>query len=167
MTDYDLSLIKDILIDDFDDFWTYDVLQEELNNPNSEYFVAKLENNILGFAGIWKAVDDVHITDIVVKKSNRQTGIGSKLLEKLIQTAKSQNFNSITLEVNEHNQPAINLYLKYGFKNVGFRKKYYNNKDNAIIKSPKVDCRGKREKPIKQRSRNRHDQNFPEMLTEF
>lgn len=133
MTDYDLSLIKDILIDDFDDFWTYDVLQEELNNPNSEYFVAKLENNILGFAGIWKAVDDVHITDIVVKKSNRQTGIGSKLLEKLIQTAKSQNFNSITLEVNEHNQPAINLYLKYGFKNIGFRKKYYNNKDNAII----------------------------------
>ena len=133
MTDYDLSIIKDILIDDFDDFWTYDVLQEELNNPNSEYFVAKLENNILGFAGIWKAVDDVHITDIVVKKSNRQTGIGSKLLEKLIQTAKSQNFNSITLEVNEHNQPAINLYLKYGFKNVGFRKKYYNNKDNAII----------------------------------
>ena len=133
MTDYDLSLIKDILIDDFDDFWTYDVLQEELNNPNSEYFVAKLENNILGFAGIWKAVDDVHITDIVVKKSNRQTGIGSKLLEKLIQTAKSQNFNSITLEVNEHNQPAINLYLKYGFKNVGFRKKYYNNKDNEII----------------------------------
>ena len=133
MTDYDLSLIKDILIDDFDDFWTYDVLQEELNNPNSEYFVAKLENNILGFAGIWKAVDDVHITDIVVKKSNRQTGIGSKLLEKLIQTAKSQIFNSITLEVNEHNQPAINLYLKYGFKNVGFRKKYYNNKDNAII----------------------------------
>lgn len=133
MTDYDLSLIKDILIDDFDDFWTYDVLQEELNNPNSEYFVAKLENNILGFAGIWKAVDDVHITDIFVKKSNRQTGIGSKLLEKLIQTAKSQNFNSITLEVNEHNQPAINLYLKYGFKNVGFRKKYYNNKDNAII----------------------------------
>ena len=133
MTDYDLSLIKDILIDDFDDFWTYDVLQEELNNPNSEYFVAKLENNILGFAGIWKAVDDVHITDIVVKKSNRQTGIGSKLLEKLIQTAKSQNFNSITLEVNEHNQPAINLYLKYGFKNVGFRKKYYNNKGNAII----------------------------------
>lgn len=133
MTDYDLSLIKDILIDDFDDFWTYDVLKDELNNPNSEYFVAKLENNILGFAGIWKAVDDVHITDIVVKKSNRQTGIGSKLLEKLIQTAKNNNFKAITLEVNEHNLPAINLYLKYGFKNVGFRKKYYNNKDNAII----------------------------------
>ena len=77
MTDYDLSLIKDILIDDFDDFWTYDVLQEELNNPNSEYFVAKLENNILGFAGIWKAVDDVHITDIVVKKPDGRVHLRS------------------------------------------------------------------------------------------
>ena len=127
------NLIKDILIVDFDDFWTYDVLQEELNNPNSEYFVAKLENNILGFAGIWKSVDDVHITDIVVKKILRKSGIGSKLLEKLIQTAKDENFKAITLEVSENNLPAINLYLKYGFKKVGFRKKYYNHKDNAII----------------------------------
>ena len=66
MTDYDLSLIKDILISDYDDFWTYDILKDELKNSSSEYFVAKLDNNILGFAGIWKSVDDVHITDIVV-----------------------------------------------------------------------------------------------------
>ena len=66
MTDYDLSLIKDILISDYDDFWTYNILEDELKNSSSEYFVAKLDNNILGFAGIWKSVDDVHITDIVV-----------------------------------------------------------------------------------------------------
>lgn len=133
MTFLDLNLIKNNLIKDFDDFWTYDILNDELNNPNSEYFVAKLENNILGFAGIWKSVDDVHITDIVVKKTNRNSGVGSKLLEKLISTAISENFKAITLEVNENNLPAINLYLKYGFKNVGFRKKYYDNKYNAII----------------------------------
>lgn len=133
MTFLDLNLIKDNLIKDFDDFWTYDILNDELNNPNSEYFVAKLENNILGFAGIWKSVDDVHITDIVVKKTNRNLGVGSKLLEKLISTAISENFKAITLEVNENNLPAINLYLKYGFKNVGLRKKYYDNKYNAII----------------------------------
>lgn len=133
MTEYDLSLLKDTLIDEFDDFWTYDILKDELNNPNSEYFIAKLDNNILGFAGIWKSVDDVHITDIVVKKSNRRSGIGSCLLQKLIKTANSENFKSITLEVNENNLPAINLYLKYGFKKVGFRKKYYKHKDNAFI----------------------------------
>lgn len=133
MTDYDLNLLKDILIDEFDDFWTYDILKDELNNPNSEYFVAKLDNNIVGFAGIWKSIDDVHITDIVVKKSTRRFGIGSSLLQKLIQTAISENFKSITLEVNENNLPAINLYSKYGFKKVGFRKNYYRNKDNAFI----------------------------------
>lgn len=133
MTEYDLNLLKDILIDEFDDFWTYDILKDELNNPNSEYFVAKLDNNIVGFAGIWKSIDDVHITDIVVKKSTRRFGIGSSLLQKLIQTAISENFKSITLEVNENNLPAINLYSKYGFKKVGFRKNYYRNKDNAFI----------------------------------
>ena len=133
MTLEDLKLLKDNLTTDFDDFWSYEILQNELNNPNSEYFIAKQDNEILGFAGIWKSIDDVHITDIVVKKIYRKKHIGSALLQKLIDTAKEQNFKSITLEVNENNLPAINLYTKFLFKQLGIRKKYYKNKDNAII----------------------------------
>ncbi|MGN1352333.1 MAG: hypothetical protein ACI4VE_06175 [Clostridia bacterium] len=48
-------------------------------------------------------------------------------------TAKSYNKDSLTLEVNENNYIAKELYLKYGFKILGTRKKYYNNKDNALI----------------------------------
>ena len=116
MTLEDLKLLKDNLTTDFDDFWSYEILQNELNNPNSEYFIAKQNNEILGFAGIWKSIDDVHITDIVVKKIYRKKHIGSALLQKLIDTAKEQNFKSITLEVNENNLPAINLYTKFLFK---------------------------------------------------
>ena len=133
MTLEDLKLLKDNLTTDFDDFWSYEILQNELNNPNSEYFIAKQDNEILGFAGIWKSIDDVHITDIVVKKIYRKKHIGSALLQKLIDTAKEQNFKSITLEVNENNLPAINLYSKFLFNKLGIRKKYYKNKDNAII----------------------------------
>lgn len=133
MTILDLNSIKETLTNDFDDFWSYSVLQSELDNPNSEYFVAKIDNEIVGFAGIWKSIDDVHITDIVVKKSHRKMNIGSALLQKLIDIAKYENFKSITLEVNENNLPAINLYSKFLFKKLGIRKKYYNNKDNAII----------------------------------
>ena len=133
MTLEDLKLLKDNLTTDFDDFWSYEILQTELNNPNSEYFIAKQDNEILGFAGIWKSIDDVHITDIVVKKIYRKKHIGSAILQKLIDTAKEQNFKSITLEVNENNLPAINLYSKFLFKKLGIRKKYYKNKDNAII----------------------------------
>ncbi len=133
MTLEDLNLLKDNLTTDFDDFWSYEILQNELNNPNSEYFIAKQDNEIVGFAGIWKSIDDVHITDIVVKKIYRKKHIGSALLQKLIDTAERQNFKSITLEVNENNLPAINLYTKFLFKKLGIRKKYYKNKDNAII----------------------------------
>ena len=133
MTIADLDAISDILFSDFDDFWNVSTLKSELQNPNSQYIIAKLNNEIVGFGGIWKAVDDIHITDIVVKKNFRRQKIGSILLEQLISLAKQQNITSITLEVNSNNIPAQNLYEKFGFKRVGLRKKYYNNTDDAII----------------------------------
>lgn len=130
----DLDSIKDILVADFDDFWNYNVFKSEIENPNSKYIKAKFDGKIVGFAGIWKSVDDVHITDIVTAKDFRKNGIGSRLLENLIDLAKREKgISSITLEVNENNIPAIKLYEKFGFKNVGLRKKYYNNTYDALI----------------------------------
>lgn len=88
---------------------------------------------LFGFASLWRAVDDIHITNIVVKKDLRQMGIGSLLLEKLIEIAKAENAHSITLEVNAKNAAAYQLYLKYHFKIAGLRKKYYHSTDDAII----------------------------------
>lgn len=133
MTISDLNLISDTLFDNFDDFWTYNVFKSELENPNSKYIVAKFENEIVGFAGIWFAYDDIHITNIVTRKDKRNLGIGSKLLKKLIQISKESSLKEITLEVNEHNNNAICMYQKFGFSIIGIRKKYYNNTDNAII----------------------------------
>ena len=133
MTIPDLESISQNLQTDFDDFWNYTTLKNELENTNSTYIVAKNNNIIVGFAGIWKAVDDIHITNIVVKKDFRNNGIGSLLLQKLIELSKQKDITSITLEVNELNICAIKLYEKFGFKKVGIRKKYYNNINNAII----------------------------------
>lgn len=130
----DLEEIKDVLLSDFDDFWNINTFKEELLNPNSKYIVAKINNKIVGFAGIWKSVDDVHITNIVTSKSFRNQHIGSMMLSALIEIAKTENnITSITLEVNSNNIPAQKLYEKFGFKVVGLRKKYYNNIDDAII----------------------------------
>ena len=133
MTIEHFDKIKNILSDKFDSFWTTSILNEELQNPSSQYFAALHDDEIVGFGGIWKAVDDCHITDIVVRKDCRMLGIGSLILEKLIQVAKQTNLGSITLEVNVNNVPAQRLYEKYGFKSLGVRKKYYNNIDDAII----------------------------------
>lgn len=147
MTLSDLELIQDNLIKEFDDFWKPETLRNELINENSRYIISKNDKDeILGFAGIWKSVDDVHITNVVVKKDIRHQGIGSLLLEKLIEIVKNYNLNaddywspihnkinSITLEVNCKNTPAIELYSKYGFEKVGTRKKYYKGIEDAFI----------------------------------
>ena len=129
----DYEKIENILEKDFDDFWTKGVFISELKSDNSKYIVAKENDDIVGYAGIWISPVDVEITNIVVKKSKRRKGIGCLLLEKLIEITKDLKIDNISLEVNENNYSAIKLYEKYEFKVVGMRKKYYNGKDNAII----------------------------------
>ena len=133
MSDNDLLVLKDSLTDEFDDFWTYNILRQEFDNDNTTYIVAKEDDNIVGFAGILVILDEANIMNIVTKKDKRKLGIGSLLLEKLIDISKSKNLASITLEVNEKNIPAINLYKKYNFQQVGVRNKYYDNTDAAIL----------------------------------
>ena len=67
----DLNEIKDILESEFDDFWNYEVFKSEIENPNSVYFVAKLNNEIIGFIGVLLIIDTAEITNIVVKKAVR------------------------------------------------------------------------------------------------
>lgn len=133
MTLPDLDSISDILTCEFDDFWNYNIFKSELENKNSKYIVAKLSSEIVGFGGIWFAVDDIHITNIVVKKRYRNKKIGTLILNNLIKLCENQAQKSITLEVNSNNVPAQKLYENFDFKTVGIRKKYYNNTDDAII----------------------------------
>ena len=134
----DLNSIKDILLSNFDDFWNYNILKEELKCASSYFLVAKNSNNeIVGFAGFKIIIDEADIMNIVVKKNFRKNGIGSVLLENLISLSKSLNLKSITVEVNENNVSAINLYNKFDFVKLGVRKNYYGN-SNAIIMSKKI-----------------------------
>ena len=132
MSKDDLLYLKDFL-SEFDDFWTFNVLEQEFNNNNTTYIVAKENNLVVGFAGLLMIVDEANVMNIVTKKDKRNSGIGTLLLEKLIEIAKEKKSTSITLEVNEKNIPAINLYKKLQFKEVGVRKKYYDNTDSAIL----------------------------------
>lgn len=133
MTKEHLEQIKDILQEQFDEFWNASVLDKELENSLSDYIVALCGEEVVGYAGIWQPIDEGHITNIVTKKDKRGSGIGAKMLEEIIKLAKSKQLSSVTLEVNVHNNIAIKLYEKYNFKEVGKRRKYYNNTDDAII----------------------------------
>ena len=129
----DFEDIKDILETEFDNFWNNKNLISEIKNPRSYVIKAKFDEEILGFAGIIDTVDQAEITNIVVKKNYRNKGIGSILLETLIEYAKENKKEKIYLEVNCNNHFAIKLYKKFGFNECGLRKRYYNNTDDAIL----------------------------------
>ena len=133
MTLNDLENIQNILISDFDDFWNYNILKDELESENSIYIVAKSNNEIIGFAGIKILLDEADIMNIVTKKIYRNQGIGTLLLTNLISISKNLNLHSLSLEVNEENKTAIHLYENLGFKNIGIRKNYYKSKNGKIM----------------------------------
>lgn len=133
MTLTDLDKIKNILTTDFDDFWNYNILKDELEAKNSHYVVAMLNNEIVGFAGIKIIIDEADIMNIVTKKAYQNQGIGTLLLEKLIYISQSLNLHSLSLEVNEENKTALHLYEKLGFEKIGIRKNYYKNKNGIIM----------------------------------
>lgn len=135
----DLDLIADRLETDFDNFWNYNVFKSELENGNSKYLIAKIDNEVVGFAGIIPVLDEADISNIVVHKAFRNRKIGSCLLEELVNLAITLNLKTINLEVRESNVPAIKLYEKYGFEICGLRKKYYNNSENAILMKKTLD----------------------------
>lgn len=135
MVESDIVSISPNFEIDFDKFWNINNLKNDFSNPNSTYFTAKIGDEIVGFAGFLVICDEANIMNIVTKSSKRNIGIGTKLLNTLIDSAKKQGLKSITLEVNANNCTAIHLYEKFEFKRIGLRKKYYNNTDDAIIMS--------------------------------
>ena len=133
MTKSHLTQIKDILQEQFDPFWNAEVLDQELENPLSTYIVALQDKEVVGYAGLWQPIEEGHITNIVTRIDKRRNQVASKMLEAIIQIAKKKQLTCITLEVNVNNENAIKLYQKYHFQEVGRRKKYYHNKEDAYI----------------------------------
>lgn len=88
------------------------------SNPVWWAFVAEENNIVLGFAlyyirySTWKG-QRMYLEDILVTEDARGKGIGKLLMDQLIVEAKEKNFNGITWQVLEWNEPAINFYKKY------------------------------------------------------
>jgi ribosomal-protein-alanine N-acetyltransferase len=89
---------------------------------------------LAGFVGIWFVVDEAHIVSIGVRKAERRQGVGELLLLGAFHAARRRQMKELTLEVRKSNAGARALYTKYGFREVGVRRKYYvDNGEDAII----------------------------------
>lgn len=115
------------------DAWSLELLKGELEDKSKHYFVALGKNIVLAYGGYAQILDEAHIMNIAVKKGYRNMGLAKGIISLLIDDAKKRGIKRATLEVNETNTAAINLYEKFGFKLFGKRKNYYQNTHDALI----------------------------------
>lgn len=122
----DADRVYQIENESFFEPWTKKRLIKEFeDNSFLKHFVYEKDGEILGFYIISNIADLVEIFTIAVDKGHREEGIGSKLLDHIINYAKENGASEIWLEVATKNIAAINLYQKYGFKVQTIRKNYY------------------------------------------
>ena len=114
------------------------MFEEEFKSSLTSYFIAVDSETVVGYAGLWKVVDEGQITNIAVSPQYRRQGIANRLINELIE--RSPDIKSYTLEVRESNTAARTLYENLSFKAVGLRKGYYSdNGENAVLYEQIVD----------------------------
>lgn len=106
---------------------------DEFNQPTRKYFVAVKNDILVGYVGVFNTLDDYNIIGIAVDEKYQRHGVGYKLLEEIIKDAKLNQIKTLSLEVDEKNEKAINFYKKYGFAVTNIRKKYYKDNDALIM----------------------------------
>lgn len=117
--------------------WSAYAFNCELEDNQYAYYnvcLAKEEEKILGYAGMWKILDEVHITNVAVHPSYRGLKLGELIMRTMMGQAIALGADKMTLEVRKSNIVAQRLYEKLGFMSVGFRKGYYSdNNEDAVI----------------------------------
>ena len=118
----------------FSDPWSVSAFEYELKNPLSVWLVAAEGDQVAGYVGSQTVIDESDMMNIAVAPAYRRQGIAEKLISMLIVRLKDRGSYSLTLEVRASNIPAIGLYQKLGFIQVGRRPNYYRNpKEDALI----------------------------------
>ena len=89
---------------------------------------------VLAYAGMWFVLDEAHVCNVAVHPDFRRMGYGSRIFEALVNLAQENSMSLMTLEVRRSNVAAQNLYHAFGFIDVGYRKRYYeDNNEDALI----------------------------------
>lgn len=120
----------------FPDPWSLDTFVHEITKNHMASYVVLVDENkkkIAGYAGMWIILDEAHITNVAVLAEYRGKKIGQMLMERQIRDSMVAGAIKMTLEARLSNIVAINLYKKIGFIEVGVRKKYYEDKEDAVI----------------------------------
>jgi len=116
--------------------WSPNLFVAEMTEPhNRNYVVARIDRDVVGYAGLICYGDEAHVTNVAVDPLQHRRRIGSRVLHDLILAGVDMGAEAISLEVRVTNWGAQRLYGGFGFRPVGVRKNYYQeiNEDALIM----------------------------------
>ena len=114
--------------------WSERSVVSELENKLSLWLVAIVGGAVAGYVGSQTVIDESDMMNVAVHPEHRRQGIAEMLINDLVDALKEKGIHSLMLEVRASNEPAIALYEKLGFEQVGRRKNYYRNpREDALI----------------------------------
>jgi ribosomal-protein-alanine N-acetyltransferase len=128
MTPADLDAVLGLELDLFgEEAWSRQMLEGELaQQPRSRYYlVSDDDGSIAGYAGLLLAATQADVLTLAVATDQWGRGTGSALLEALLTEAARRGCAEVFLEVRTDNTRAQRLYHRYGFRQIGIRKGYY------------------------------------------
>lgn len=129
-----------------DAFGPYAWADEEIGNSFAQPFVYTLfatrtsrpdeeeDGRAPGGYLVWRQIaDEAEIMSIGVMSAYQRCGLAKALLAELEAQTKTLNLRRIILEVRKGNEPALALYLGYGYHHIGQRKNYYRDGSDGIV----------------------------------
>jgi ribosomal-protein-alanine N-acetyltransferase len=126
---HDLGWVMDVMRGSFDpaygEAWTAPQCAGLLPLPGVWLTLARLDEAVVGFALGRVVAAEAELLLLAVSRAVQQRGVGTALLQRFISVAKRRGATRIHLEVRDGN-PAVTLYRKAGFEEVGRRRNYYH-----------------------------------------
>ncbi len=117
--------------------WSRNLFIDEMRQPWAHCFIIKaegsLQGQVRGFICFRNIGEESELLNICVHPLHRQLGIGRKLMEFYIDFCKQMEIKTFYLEVNISNQSAMHLYQSFTYLSTGMRKKYYQDKMDALL----------------------------------
>ncbi len=117
--------------------WTEKMFFEEMTNPFSYCFVAKLGRNhdssVIGFICFRNVGDESELLHLCVHPQYRQQGVGKRLMQFYMDISVQRGIHSFYLEVEPSNQSALHLYKIFSYQPVRVRKDFYQGRREGLV----------------------------------
>jgi ribosomal-protein-alanine N-acetyltransferase len=117
------------------DAWGEAEVHEELSGPGRRSVVADAEGAVVGYAVTRLAGDVVDLQRIAVAPDHRRAGLGHRLLDHLVVSARADGADRMLLEVSDRNTGAVAFYGAEGFTRLDVRRRYYRDGSDALVLS--------------------------------